>query len=255
MGGARCGGLGPRELMLCAVSGLLFWIGGNGLAIVALTELPSSFVAMAMGTIPLWSVAMSGIVERKLPSGPLPILLGFLGLVLIFWPTLTAQSETFNVSFWAVAALVGAPVTWTLATMLQPGLQRQADPTMLSAIQLGFGALGAIVICIFQGAVAPDSPSTTTLLSILYMAVFGSALSFRSYVIATKKFSKPAVAAFAYVNPLVGLLLGWLVLGEWPEFISLVGTALVTLSVIVTLHATAREQRKPGLTTTGETYG
>lgn len=232
------GGIGRRELLLCVVSAFLFWVGGNGFAIIALRELPSSFVAMAMGTIPLWSAAYHAVRERRLPRHPVAVAIGFVGLGLIFWPTLSPETEEMHASLLAVAALILAPVTWTLATAIQPGLQRKADATAISAIQLLMGAVMATIIMLIDGAPFPAPPSHEAILALLYMAFIGSALSFSSYIKATKLFPAAAVAAFAYVNPLVGLLLGWLILDEIPEVISLIGTAVVTVSVILTIHGT-----------------
>lgn len=230
------GGIGRRELALCAVSALLFWVGGNGFAIIALRELPSSFVAMAMGTIPLWSAAFHAVKDRRMPAHPLAVVMGFAGLGLIFWPTLFPENEAMEASLLAVAALILAPVTWTVATSLQPSLQRNADATAISSITLLMGGVMATAIALIDGSPFPSHPSTEAILALLYMAFIGSALSFSSYVKATKLFPAAAVAAFAYVNPIVGIFLGWLVLDEMPETISLIGAAVVTVSVILTIH-------------------
>lgn len=232
----RFGGFDRAVWIGCAISAAMFWIGGNGLTIVAVKELPSSFVAMAMGTIPIWSAVLHLARERRVPSAPLPLLLGFVGLVLIFWPAFGNSSSLGQASIWAIAALFIAPITWVVGTAMQPALLRKVDGLALAAVQLLMGSALALGVTLFEGVAWPGPPSSNAILALLFSGLFGSALAFSSYIAATQLFSRPVVAAFAYVNPAVGLVAGWLILGEWPELISLLGTVVVTLSVILTLR-------------------
>lgn len=224
-----------RQWLVIAACALLFWIFGNGFAMLATRDFPSSFVAMAMGTIPLWSAAFHALRDRTLPPAPAAVLLGFAGLVLIFLPSLTAARGFEDVGFWAPVFLFLAPIGWVLATMLQRPLAG-LHPTATAALQLMLGGVFAGIFALGEGIPLPAVPGTQSLLATLYLAVIGSALSFLSYLKAAERFSPGVVAAFAYVNPIVGVLLGWLVLSEQPAPVSLAGMALVTASVIITLR-------------------
>lgn len=232
--------IGRRELMLLVVSAFLFWVCGNGFAMLALRELPSGFVAMAMGTIPLWSAAFEAIRSRRPPAQPAALAIGFAGLLMIYLPTLSIGG-TIHASWSAVALLFLAPIAWVFATSLQPRLQRGMDATAAAGAQLVLGALMAGGLAVLEGVPLPSMPSVQTLVATLYMAVVASALSFQSYVRATALFSPNVVSAFAYVNPIVGVLLGWLILSEHPVPLSLLGMLLVIASIVLTLnHARAR---------------
>ncbi|MGA0565587.1 DMT family transporter [Ancylobacter sp. VNQ12] len=231
--------LTPREWLICGVSAFLFWICANGFALLALRELPSGFVAMAMGTIPLWSAAFEAVRSRKVPAQPLALAIGFIGLALIYLPTMTNGSK-LNPSAMTVAMLFAAPIAWTVATSLQPSLQRELDGRAVAGTQLVLGGIMASAIALAHGMPLPSPPSAQTLVALFYLAIFASAVSFQSYVKATALFSPNVVAAFAYVNPPIGVLLGWLVLGEKPVPVSMLGMIIVMASVMMTVRATLR---------------
>lgn len=243
--GGRAGGFGARELALCAAAAFLFWICGNGFALLALRDLPSGYVAMAMGTIPIWSAALEAVRRRRPPAQPLALAIGFAGLALIYCPA-ALESGSLAAPPRALAYLFFAPIAWNLATALQPAIARSVDPAAAAGVQLVLGGLMAGVLAFAEGAPLPDPPGAQSLAAALYLAVFASALSFNSYVRATALFPAPVVSAFAYVNPVVGVLLGWLVLTEEPAPVSLLGMTLVIVGVALTL-ARSREDDAPGL--------
>ena len=230
-----------RQWAVIALGALLFWIFGNGFAMLATRELPSAFVAMAMGTIPLWSIVFHALRDRRLPSAPGAVLLGFAGLLLIYLPALTATTDFAGVSVWGPLLLFLAPIGWVAATMLQ-GPLAGLDPMATASLQLMLGGVYAGVIALVEGVPLQAVPGTQSLIATLYLAVIGSALSFLSYVKAASRFSPRVVAAFAYVNPIVGVGLGWLVLGEKPAPVAFGGMALVTASVVLTLRAASRRR-------------
>jgi drug/metabolite transporter (DMT)-like permease len=229
--------IGAREWGLLAASAFLFWVCGNGFALLALRDLPSGFVAMAMGTIPLWSAAFEVVRTRRRPGQPMALAIGFLGLVLIYLPTLSVGDRVEG-STLSVVLLFIAPIAWIIGTSLQPPLQRTLDGTAAAGLQLMLGGAMAFVLALAEGVPLPAPPSTQTLAATMWMAIIASALSFQSYVRSTALFSPNVVSAFAYINPIVGVVLGWLVLSEVPAPVSLVGILVVIGSVALTLNGT-----------------
>ncbi|MGI4814149.1 MAG: DMT family transporter [Janthinobacterium lividum] len=238
----RVARIGLYEFGICAISALLFWVLGNGFAMLALRELPSGFVAMAMGTIPLWSAVLQALLTRRLPSTPLTLLLGFGGLVLILWPTLAPAGGSLHTSWRTLGALLLAPVAWVIASAMQARLQQRMDGMTAASLQLLMGGLMGLLVAWIEYQPLPAHPSPLTLSALLYLALVGSALSFASYIKASALFPISVVAAFAYVNPLVSVLLGWLVVNERPAPISLLGMLVVTASVVVMLNRQRAEQ-------------
>lgn len=232
---------GRREIAICTLSAVLFWILANGGALVAVRELPSGFVVMAMGTIPLWTALFQRLLSRGPGGSAIALLVGFAGLVLILFPTLPLGGQSFHISTLATAALIFAPIAWVTATRLQPSLQKSMDPIAAAGMQLLIGGLIALALAELTGASWPSPPSTSSIVALLYLAIFASAIAFFSYVRATSLFPSSVVSAFAYVNPLVGVFLGWLLLNERPALISLGGMALVMVSVILTLRQSRQQ--------------
>lgn len=222
------------ELVICLVSAFLFWICGNGFALLALRDLPSGFVAMGMGTIPLWSAAYNAIRTRRRPERPFALVIGFIGLVLIYLPTMSNGAQ-LHASPFSLLALFLAPIFWVIATSLQPTLQRSLNGTVAASTQLIMGGLMSAGFALFQATPLPSPPGTQSLLAALYLALIASALSFQSYMRATALFPANTVAAFAYVNPIVGVLLGWAVLSEEPVPVSFAGMVIVILSVVLSI--------------------
>ncbi|HSI41049.1 MAG TPA: EamA family transporter [Xanthobacteraceae bacterium] len=226
-----------RDVAVCAAGGILLWVGGNSLAAIALQDLPSGLVAMAIGTVPLWTVAAQALIERRRPSyGRMAALgVGFIGLGFIIVPLLGAAGGRHlgAPSVTSVVALLLAPLLWVGGTLVQRGLRGEMDSVVAASFQLLFGGLGALAVMLLQGdhGVASEPLRPVAILAMLYLAVVASAVSFRSYLIAVRSLPAHIVSTFAYVNPVVGLALGWLVLGEEPALSALLGMAIILASV------------------------
>jgi len=244
----RLRGFGWWELSTCVISTGLFWICRNGLALLAVRELPSGFVAMAMGTIPLWSAALQVIMLRQRPDRPVVLLLGFVGLILILWPVLAPSfghaSHLPHGSPIALWTLIVAPIAWVLASAMQAPLQQRMDGMMTAAVQLLLGGAYGTGRGRHRSASLASSPDWPAVLALLYLALIASALNFASYIKATTLFPVNVVAAFAYVNPILGVILGWLVLHERPAGISMFGMLVVTASVVLTLQRRSLPQKR-----------
>ncbi|KHK61549.1 DMT family transporter [Pseudomonas frederiksbergensis] len=225
----------PGDLFICAVAGALFWVFGNGGAFIAVAEYPSSFVVMAMGTIPLWSAAYEFIFRKSDSTSGISLLLGFIGLGLILYPAFSADTHGLHASLSATLALFYAPIAWVVATQLQNRLMLTLNAVYATGLQLVFGGGWALLYSWFAKETWPSAPSTNTLLSLLYLGTVISAATFFSYVRATAIFSKSIVSCFAYINPVVGIFLGWLFMDEQPPAIAIFGMVVVLSSVAFTL--------------------
>ena len=228
---------GRRDLVLCVVSGLLFWVTGNGFATLALRHLPAGFVTMAAAGIPLWTAVFQSLFDRHriAPRQVASLVCGFIGMLLVFLPAVSsvAPGELFKPFELCLAFL--APLTWALGSMLQRPLRDTMAPEVAASAQLAVGACCWVVLALVEGARLPDRVSITEITAILYLSLIVGALGFSSYVKVTRLFPPHVGATFAYVNPVIGLLLAWLFLGERTVLMSLIGMATVVASVIMLL--------------------
>ncbi|MBS7544461.1 DMT family transporter [Ancylobacter oerskovii] len=230
-----------RDLGLCAASGVLMWVGGNGLATLASRHATSSFIVMAMGAIPLWSCLIELIIARTLPARQvmLGLALGLAGLFLVVAPTLLGTHATIiepGYAGFTVLLVVGAGLSWSLGTIVQRPLMKSMRPEWAATLQLLAAALVLSVIAAGEHAPLPGAPSLSQWLAFGFLIVFASVIGLTSYIRVIAAFSPVIASTFAYVNPIVGVLLGWILLGEEIAPVSLAGLAVVLASIAIVLR-------------------
>jgi drug/metabolite transporter (DMT)-like permease len=192
-------------------------------------QVGSGYAALVVGTTPMWPVIMESIMERKAPSFLLVVslLVGFAGLAVLVAPVLR---QGFRADASATAALLLAAVSWSAGSLL---LQRRppASPGILvSAYQHLFGGLGLTVAMLLFGEPWPR-PEALAWLGWVYLVVFGSLLSFTAYLAAVRTLPISVVMTYAYVNPVIAVILGWLSLGEQITVSTVLGMVLILIGV------------------------
>lgn len=220
--------LNRREMIVLAISGILLWVGGNGLVTFAEQRSESGLAALLVSASPIWAAAIEAVIDRKLPSGMLllSLLIGFGGIALLTVPTLSTGIHADTI---AILALVGAPITWASGSVLQARNKVNLPPRVSSAYQMLFGAIGFLVIVFLRQEPMP-TPNREAWLAWAYLVIFGT-LAFTSYVTALKLLPTRIVMTYAYVNPVLAILLGHFVLGEEITIFTIGGSALVLLGV------------------------
>jgi drug/metabolite transporter (DMT)-like permease len=220
----------PRgELWVLAVSGLLLWLGGNGLVTWAEHHVNSGYAALILGSTPIWPVIIEAILDREPPSVLLilSLVVGFVGLAVLVWPVMQRGGSADVASTFA---LLVAAVSWSGGSLLLQRSPPQCTPVVISAYQQLFGGLGLAAAMVLTGEPWPQ-PSPSAWLSWAYLLTAGSLISFTSYVIAVRTLPIAVVTTYAYVNPVIALLLGWLVLSEEVTTGLLAGMGLIIVSV------------------------
>ncbi len=240
--------LSTRQLATCAASGISMWVAGNGLATLASRHAASGFVVMAMGVIPIWTTLISSIIERTRPSRSTVagLAIGLLGLLLVVGPPVflaNSPSVEAGYSVWLAFVLCAAGFTWSLGSLIQKPLFTAISPIWAAGLQTLAAAIVLTGICSANGiALMPSldlSPSQVA--AFLYLVICGSVISLLAYIAVMRIYSPAIASTFAYVNPLVGVMLGWAVLGEKPTPISLVGIAVILTGVAVIMITPRRD--------------
>ena len=217
------------ELVGLTLSAVLMWNGGNGMVTWAEQRAHSGYAALVVGTTPIFSAVIESLFNRRRPTRGLvlALLVGFAGLFLLTWPVLRAGERGDTL---ATLALVAAPFCWSLGSTLQ---QRHpmALPVVVSAgWQQVLGGLGFVALLGLTGEPAPH-PSPEAWWAWSYLVLFGSVLSFTAYVTALRRLPMPVVMTYAYVNPVIAILLGWFFLHEEVTPTTLAGMALILTGV------------------------
>jgi drug/metabolite transporter (DMT)-like permease len=238
----------PRSLAAAGLVGLLLPAGGNGLVTVAERDVPAGLAALLIASVPLWLVLMRSTIGReRVHRGTLAgVAVGFCGLALLLLP----GSRPAEATVAGVLLVLVAACSWATGSFLSPRLSMPSDPLVSTAWQMVVG--GAALLA---GAIAAGEPadlhladaSAKSLLAFAYLVVAGSLVAFTAYAWLLQNVAISKVATYAYVNPLVAVLLGWALLSEELSVGTLVGAALIVASVatIVRRESAPQPERQP----------
>lgn len=223
-----------RELAGCAFLGLLLPALGNGL--VSLGEsngAPSGIAALIVAAVPLWIIIYRGAAgDRPRANTVVGVLLGFAGLVGL----VTASGIGGDLRVGPSLLIVVASVCWSFGSWWMPRLTLPKDPFVVAVYEMAFGGLALTVMAALSGeSLLPQTGSLHAWLAWGYLVLFGSVVAFTAYVWLLDAASISLVATYAYVNPLVAVFLGWLIVSE-PVTLAIVlgGTvAVVGVAIVV----------------------
>lgn len=191
-----------------AVLGLLLLLFGNGAVVFAQQWVSSGVVALVVGSVPLWAALFSGLFGQWPGRAERwGLVIGFLGIVLL------NLGSDLRGNGWATFALMLGPLSWALGSTLASRLPL-AQGLMSSATQMLTGGAFFLTASLARGEHLTAMPSTRALLSVAYLIVFGSLVAFSAYGYLLRH-TRPSLAlSYAYVNPVVAVLLGAGLAGE-----------------------------------------
>lgn len=227
------------ELLTLVGSGLLLWLGGNGLVLWGEQHADSGLAALIVASIPIWAGLIESVLDRRLPSWMLlgSLLVGSLGIAVLSMPMFLSGVRADVLS---VLALLAAALSWSAGTVLQSRRRVNLAPTVSSGYQTLFGGMGFILAALLVGEPLPH-PILEAWFAWGYLVLFGSVLAFTSYIQALRLLPTRIVTTYSYVNPIIALVLGFLVLGEAITPWTVGGAALVLLGVSGVFHTHQRE--------------
>lgn len=225
------------KLLACAV---LLWVGGNGLVVWSEQRVDSVYAALMVGALPLWGAVIEAVIDRRAPSIGLivSLLTGFAGIAVISYPQLQVARGPDLLSS---IALFIAPLSWGLGSILQQRKPVALSPEASSAYQQLLAGILFFFLALALAEPTPQ-PNASEWTAWGYLVIFGSVIAFTSFVKALRILPAKTVMTYAYVNPVVATILGWLILDESITYHTLAGTALVVIGVIGVL---ARKQPRP----------
>jgi drug/metabolite transporter (DMT)-like permease len=232
--------LTKREYLLLGASGVMLWLGGNGFVSIAEQHLHSGIAALIIGATPIYVAIAESIIDRRKPTGLLVVslLIGFCGVGLLSFPTFQqgVQADVASVIFILVGSLL-----WGLGSLLQSRKPVQVAPEISSAYQHLFGAIALLLTAVITRSPLPH-PIPEAWGAWAYLVVFGSVIAFTSFVRVLRMLPTNIAMTYAYVNPVIAVLLGWVVLGEKITPYTLGGMALILLGVAGVFRAKYRNK-------------
>ncbi|HEY0362384.1 MAG TPA: EamA family transporter [Solirubrobacteraceae bacterium] len=234
----------PRSLAAAGLVGLLLPAGGNGLVTVAERDVPAGLAALLIASVPLWLVLMRSTVGReRVHRGTLAgVAVGFCGLGLLLLPGSRPAEATAG----GILLVLVAAGSWATGSFLSPRLRMPSDPLVSTGWQMVVGG-GALLVGALASGEANDlhlaDASAKSLLAFAYLVLAGSLVAFTAYAWLLQNVPISKVATYAYVNPLVAVLLGWALLSEQLTVGTAAGAALIVVSVAAIVR---RESAPPG---------
>jgi drug/metabolite transporter (DMT)-like permease len=228
-----------KELLNLAASGLLLWLGGNGLVTFAEQRANSGLAALVIAGVPIWVAIYNAIAARKMPSALVigALLIGMSGIVLLSMPLLLSG---IRADFLSVIIMLSASISWAGGAWLQSRTKTNLAPTVSSGYQMFFGGIGFAVTALILREPLP-TPIPQAWLAWAYLVVFGSLLAFTSFIRALRLLPTNIAMTYSYVNPIIAVMLGWLILGEQITYWTVAGAALILLGVAGAFRAHSRE--------------
>jgi len=219
-----------KDLLVLAISGVLLWVGGNGMVMWAEQRAHSGFAALVVASSPIWTALFEAVRSRCAPSWATvrSLLIGFTGVIVLMWPALAA-GELGELS--SSLALLFSAFSWSLGSFYQANRPVKANPIVMSAYQQLFAAGGFVVVVLLLGEPMPQ-PTAAGWLAWGFLLIFGSLWAFTSFVYAIRLLPLPVAMTYAYVNPALALALGWWLLDEPVTGYMLAGAALVIVGVV-----------------------
>jgi drug/metabolite transporter (DMT)-like permease len=234
----------PRQLAAAALLGLLLPAGGNGLVTVAERHVPAGLAALIIASVPLWVVLLRRLTgDRIARATAVGVGVGFSGVALLLLP----GNRPAGVTAAGLLLVVLAAALWATGTFLSGRLPLPRDLLAATAIEMLIGgvALGAIAIPVGElGDVHPGRFNLGTAWSFVYLVTIGSLLAYSVYTWLLKNVPVSKVATYAYVNPVVAVLLGWWALGEAISGLTVVAAGVIVASVAIVIR-TESEPREP----------
>jgi drug/metabolite transporter (DMT)-like permease len=243
-----------------AVVGVLLLMGGNLTLSYAEKYVASGLAALIVAITPLWFLVLDSLLlgdHHIAVRGKVGLVLGGAGLVVLLWPDLIATSTLGRVQLWASISLLGGSFSWALGSVLAKKWKSpEIDPFSATAWQM-IAAGGANFLVAF--VLGDPSRAVWTARGVgatLYLVVFGSWVGYTAYIWLLNHVPTSKVSTYAYVNPVVAVFLGWLVLHERVDAYILAGSAVVVASValVTSAQVTARAimEEIPAVETLGD---
>ncbi|MEP7126698.1 MAG: drug/metabolite exporter YedA [Byssovorax sp.] len=215
------------EWIACAKVGVLLLVIGNGFVAYAEQRVSSSVAAMVVATMPLWMALLSSFTGQR-PSRLewIGLLLGFVGVALL------QLSGQIDASPWMVITLLFAPVSWAAGSVWSKKLPLPKGP-MATAAEMLIGGTSMLIVSLARGEHVVGAASARSIGALAFLIGFGSIVAFSAYGFLLRS-TRPAIAtSYAYVNPVVALVLGVALGGEHAGAMTWIAAAIILAGVVI----------------------
>jgi drug/metabolite transporter (DMT)-like permease len=231
---------------LLVISILLLSIGNIGV-LWGEVYVSSGLASLMVALVPIWVVIIEAWffrAGRVTAKGIFGLALGIVGLLVLLWPRIASGSHPGRLELLGCAILATGSFFWALGSVFSHRYDLSVDVFVSAAWQMVLGGLVDAVIALVFRQFPKTHWTAHAMEGIAYLVVFGSWIGYSAYIYLLEHVPTPKVATYAYVNPIVAVFLGWIILREHVDIFMLLGTAIIIASVA--LVNTSKLKHAPG---------
>jgi drug/metabolite transporter (DMT)-like permease len=208
---------------------------------------PSGLTALIVAFVPIWVAMLEAWVFRvgDMPArGLFGLALGIGGMGLLLWPKIASGTHLGRMELVGAAILCAASLSWALGSILSHRWTLSVGVLASAAWQMTLGGIVNTAVAAAGGQFSRAHWTVSGMWSIAYLILCGSWIGYTAYIWLLEHVPPPKVATYAYVNPIIAVLLGWLLLNEKVDGFMLLGTAVIVAAVaLVSMTKLKREDR------------
>jgi drug/metabolite transporter (DMT)-like permease len=229
------------------IVGVLLLLGGNGGVVLAELRIPSGMAAVLVATVPIWLAVFDAVVTRRRPSrlaiGGLAA--GMVGVAVLLVP-LEGIEQLDPIG---VLLVVGAAVSWALGSMVARHAPMPRSGLLVTGMEMVAGGVALVLVGSLLGEIGRmdlAAASTTSIVALLYLVVFGSIVAFTAYTWLLANVPVTTVGTYAYVNPIVAVALGAAFLSEPITARTIVASIVIIGAVVAMVSGRPRLAEEAG---------
>jgi len=226
--------IGRSQIVAAFIFGGLLFVTGHGLLAWSQQTVPAGVAALLVGTIPIWMALFDRVAFGKRLAGTayIGIAVGFVGLAFLFDPFGGGSVDRVG-----ALVIVASAMCWAVGSLYSRGAPLPKRPLVSAGLASLCGGILLVGYSVVSGEIGEATWTTDALLALAYLIVAGSFVGFTCYVWLLRVAPISLVSTYAYVNPIVAVVLGWLILGEEITAQMAVAGAAVVVSVAVILRS------------------
>ena len=225
-----------KQIINNSLIGVMLFAGGNGMVAWAEKYIPSGIASVIFSLLPLWFLIFDRLLNKaKKPSAIvwLGVFIGFAGiLLLVVFKDLTSMK---NISYLPFIIMILASIIWSFAAVLSPKLDKTKSGLLNLSVQMFAGGIVNVIIGILtkelRGIDLQQVLNLESIAALIYLILFGSIIALSAFTYLIENVSPGLVSTYSYVNPVVALFLGWLILKEEINSQIIIASALILLGV------------------------
>jgi len=239
-----------QEAVRLATVGILLLVGGNGTLAWAEQYVPTGFAALIIAVTPIWFLVLETFVfkgDRMSRRGVVGLAMGVGGIAILVWPRLIYRDSLGAMQLLGAVSLLFSSFSWAVGSLLSRQWKLKVDPLVATGWEMLFAGLTHLLLVLVTGQSHRAVFNRRGVFAVLYLVVFGSWVGYTAYVWLLKHVPTPKVSTYAYVNPIVAVILGMIVLHERFDHFMLAGTVVITAAValITTAKVHLADDRAP----------